>query len=212
MNPIAIAGGLGAAALAAWAIERKQEAPPPAAPKAAPADQVAPTLAGQVAPPVALTASPGAPAVPKLEVPKSAGSTVATVAAGIAVNSAVANLVEKAAGKGAADVTAINISAAPAVLAKKLTENVLVKVGAPPEVAKHTAITVGAAVVIGAPAIPLKAGAELVSLGIKAVAGQKAEETVRNAVSQLDPTKPGSIANKAVQPVSKLVKGIGKIF
>jgi hypothetical protein len=211
MNPLIIAGGLGAAALA-LAAGSKPEAPPPAK-SAAPADQVAITKAGDSAPPVVVAAQPAAPTPSKVELPKSAGSVVGTVVAGIAVSNAVGNAVEKLAGEGAGDVARLNLVAATGIATKAITEKVLVKVGAPPEVAKHVGITTGAAVVIGAPAaIAIKGGAELISLGIKAVAGAKVESAVRGAVSELDPTKPGSLANKAVKPVSKVVKALGKIF
>jgi hypothetical protein len=144
-------------------------------------------------------------------VPKAAG-VLGTAIGGVKANAAVSALVESAAGKGAGDVAAINISLAPAILAKVGTEKLLAHAGVPPNIAKHTAITVGATALVGAPAIALKAGGELFSAGIGFVAGKGAEKAVRGAVSQLDPTKPGSLANKAVQPVSKLVKGIGKLF
>ncbi|MFL5349298.1 MAG: hypothetical protein ACJ8AT_31240 [Hyalangium sp.] len=199
-----------AAAAVGGALLLHKKKAPPRAPAAAPVEDRAAAKAGAVAPiavPPAVTTPPAPPQLPQL--PKAAG----TVLAGIAVNNAVGDVVEKFAGKGAGDVARLNITTAVPLVAAKATEKVLAKVGLPPSVSKNVAQTVGVAALIGPPAIPIKLGAEAISKGIALVAGKKAETTVRNAVSKLDPTKPGSIVNKvAVKPVASIVKGIGGLF
>ncbi len=211
MNAGVIIAGVAAVTVTAAVLLTRKGAPPPVAAAAPPAD-IAVKSAGEFAPPVAPPAAAGPPpsATPN---PGGAGKLIGTVVAGINASNAVGNLVEKVAGSGAGDLARINIGFAPAILAKAGTEQVLAAIGAPPSVAKHTAITVGAAALVGAPGIIAKGFGELASLGIKAIAGQSAENAVRGAVSQLDPTKPGSIANTVVvKPVASIIKGLGKIF
>ncbi|HYI00569.1 hypothetical protein [Hyalangium sp.] len=206
MNPLVIAGAAAITVTAALLLTRKG-APPPAAAAAPPAD-FAVKSAGDFAPPVAPPAAVGAP--PSAPKP---GNLIGTVLAGINANNAVGNVVEKVAGGGAGDVARINVTFAPAILAKVGTEKVLAQIGVPESVAKHTAITVGAAALVGVPGIIAKGFGELGSFGIKAIAGEKVEQAVRGAVSQLDPTKPGSVANTViVKPVASIIKGLGKIF
>jgi hypothetical protein len=214
MNPLVIPGAVALAALAldkASAREAAARTQAEAALKAAPTEDAAQARAGEATPSVTPPAAEGPPPVFKPAVPKAAG-VAATVFAGIKANAAVGDFVEKVAGEGAGDVARINISLAPALLAKEATQRVLAHVGAPPGVAKHVGITVGTVALVGAPGVAIKAGAELLSAGIKVVAGKKTEQAVRNAVSQFDPTKKGSLANKAISPISKGVKALGKLF
>ncbi len=208
MHPLAIAAGVG---LGALALNMAASSPPPAPPPISKQDEAA-QRGGAVALPVVAAAVSQPPVPPKLEIPKAAGSA-ATVAVGIKVNNAVADAVEKVAGQGAGDLARLNISAAVPLLAAKGTQALLVKAGAPPEVAKHAGITVGAVAVAGLPGLAIKGAAEAASLAIKLVAGKKVEEVARGTVRQFDPTLNGSVANKlVVQPASKVVKALGKIF
>jgi hypothetical protein len=206
-TPLIIAAGVAAAGALAWYLTRSGAAPAPGA--AGPATDAATAQLGQVA-------LPGVPPANTGIVPPSGGmpgGVLGTVAGGIKVNNAVGDLVEKVGGQGAGDLARINITTAPALLAKVGVQTGLAKVGVPPEAARQIGLTTGLAVAGGVPAVLAKGTGEVISKGISLVLGKKAEQSVRSAVSQLDPTKPGSIVNKAVvKPVSTIVKGLGKLF
>ncbi len=189
--------------------KKKHQAP---ASRAPPADTAA-TRVGELAPVVVPPAAVGEPAAPPKELPKFTGA-LATAAAGIAVNNALGDAVERFGGKGKGDTTRVlGPLAAAGFAADKAISTGLARVGVPQNTAKHIAQTAVATAFVGAPAITLKLGAEGISKGIGLIAGKKAEKAVRSSVSKLDPTKPGSITNKfAVAPAAKLVKGIGGLF
>ncbi len=204
------AAALGAGLLAYRAWKGRQAALAAAAPAAAP--QVA--AAQGVAPPAQQAAHEGQGGLPKL--PSSLG-TLATVAAGVKVQNVIGNVAEAVGGEGAGNVARV----APAVVGAgviigKGVQRGLEAVGVANEPSRVAGVVAGVAVVAGAPvavaALTTQVAGSLLQEGLKAVAGEKVERAVSNAVSQFDPFKPDSLANKAVQPVANAVSFVGGLF
>jgi len=163
---------------------------------------------------------PGGIKVPDLSslIPAGVGSTLATVGAGLALDEGLAAVVGAVGGNEAEkDLTRLTgIAGAAGILVGKGAEEAAKAIGLDKggqQASKEIAgIGTVLAPIVGAPAFLAIAEAKLVGEGISAVvgavAGEKAEQDLRNAVSQLDPTKTGSLANQVVETVTAPLQAI----
>ncbi len=201
----AMALAVGAAVL--WQRRQQAQAQAAAAPPSAPAQAVV----GPPPPPAPAPGNTGKPEVPK------ALTTAGTITAGVQLQNALGNAAESVAGKGIGDVARVApaLVGVGAVLGKG-AQQLTASVGAPKGVSTAVGVATAAGVVLGA---PVAVGAASVALAgaigkgaITAVVGDAAYKRVSAVVSQFDPTRPGSIANKPVAVASAAVKGVGKVL
>src|SRR6185312_7095022 len=148
--------------------------------------------------------------------PSGAGATVATVAAGVMVQAAIGTVADRLAGEGIGNVARIApVGAGVAMVGGKLVEQGLESLGLGNEAARQFGVGTAVAIGVSAPVAVAVLGAQVVGKGvelaIKAVAGEAAERAVAGAVSQLDPTLPGSAANTVVSVAAAPVKALGSL-
>jgi len=174
--------------------------------------------AAAVAPPAAEPMLTTMPVLPK---PESGGpdwskgglssGTLATVLGGVQVQNLMGDIAEKVGGKGAGDTArVVQPSLGAGLIIGKGTERLLENAGVPSGVAKYGGLGAGVAFTFGAPAVVGALSLQAAGSGLKAVGGlvigKEAAQKVSNAVSQFDPLKSGSVANKVVGGVSSAVK------
>jgi len=132
------------------------------------------------------------------------GTAASTVKLGIQALDVQRQVVTAIAGEGAGNAAVLNPALALGLTAKTAAETLGQQLGVPADINRRVAQTVGVAV--GAPALlPIKATAEVVSLGIRTVMGAQAERTVRDVFKPLDIT---NSKNAVHAPVAAVAKGV----
>ncbi|ATB36288.1 hypothetical protein CYFUS_001702 [Cystobacter fuscus] len=224
---VAVGGAAAVAAAGAWVATR--EGGTAAAPAVAPTPKVAaptpvPTVekppSGAPAP-VPVPAASGGTGILGDVVNKAAekglttllGSSAATVTMGLQATDAMRQVVTAIAGAGAGNTTAVfGAGAGLGFVAREGVEAVGSALGVPAEISRRVAQTVGVAVADPTGILTsLKVTGEVVSLGIRAVAGADAERAVRDVVAKLDITDPRNAVHAPVAAVASAVSAAANV-
>ncbi|MFE8599829.1 hypothetical protein [Archangium violaceum] len=132
------------------------------------------------------------------------GTAASTVKLGIQAAELQRQFVTSIAGEGAGNAAVLNPMLTVGLTVKTAAEKLGTELGIPADINRRLAQTAGVAV--GAPALlPIKVTAEVVSLGIRAVAGEEAERAVRDVVKQFDIT---DSRNAIHAPVAAVANGV----
>lgn len=186
--------------------------------KRSPQDKVKPLA--ELPPVVPSMKAVGTPAAAGLPGLTKVGGAAGIVGAGLVFNELQGRVVDGVVGTNAGNFTRLFGQATLPVLVGKgageLTKALGGSAGLQQTANQLAGVGAAAAAVFGAPALVGVASAKAVGEGASAliglIGGKQAERDVRNAVSQLDPFKTGSLAQQAVAPVGNAIRDVGNFF